>query len=105
MAKSDTPTDIAFNFDTFKAEAERKPFPIVIRGERVELPPAAEYSGIEFFENALKGDAYTTLQILKDLLTKDQYEALREDASIDKIKAFFDKYLADSGMKNSEGNA
>lgn len=93
----DKPT-VDFNFDTFKSEAEHKPYGIVIDGKHVALPPASELKGIEFFENSMQGDAYATVAMLKAILTEEQYQSLRKAATIEALQAFIRGYLAASGM-------
>lgn len=93
----DKPT-VDFNFDTFKSEAEHKPYGIVIDGKHISLPPAADLKGIEFFENSLQGDGYATIELLKAILTEDQYQAVRKSATIESLQVFIKGYLAASGM-------
>lgn len=89
---------VDFNFDTYKSENQHEPFDIVIDGKAVQLPPAAELPGVEFFENALRGDAYATTQMLKTVLDADQYAKLRKVATIESLQAFVKGYLAASGL-------
>lgn len=93
----DKPT-VDFNFDTFKSETDHEPYGIVIDGKHVELQPAATLNGIAFFENSLKGDAHATVEMLKSVLTDEQYKAVRAKASLEALQAFVKGYLAASGL-------
>lgn len=95
---------IDFNFDTYKAEQTDGAFGIVIDGQHVELPPAAQLNGIDFFENSLKGDAFATVELLKELLTEEQYEKIRKSTSLASLKEFVSRYFKASGMGTDSGN-
>lgn len=92
---------VNFNFDTYKAEAN-EPFAFVHRGKRHEIEPLTELPGIAFFENALRGDAYATLEILHQALPKKIYDDL-SDAPLSHITAFMEAYTAHAGL-TPEGN-
>lgn len=96
-----TKPSVDFNFDTYKAEAG-EPFAFVHRGKRHEIKPLTELPGLTFFENALRGDAYATLEILKQALPEDIYDDLRE-APLSHITAFMEAYTAHAGL-TPEGN-
>ena len=70
MSSIDKP-QIHLNLDNYKTEANAEPFGFVLNGKRYEFINAGDLDAFEFFENALRGEAYATTAVIEAALGDD----------------------------------